>query len=155
MPAATKHPITPYNSSNAQAPSFWVMAHRLASLTERERMTRIGAGFEVTWLSAVKSALGLTTAAVASLANISGSTIERRIKNKSQLDPVTSERLDRLAQIAVLAEGVFGDEKTAGGWMSTPNDALGGATPFVLCKTELGARHVRRVLHAIEWGGVA
>jgi uncharacterized protein (DUF2384 family) len=39
--------------------------------------------------------------------------------------------------------------------MATPNDALGGNTPVLQCETEIGARQVRRILHAIEWGGVA
>ncbi|CAM5286868.1 Antitoxin OS=Stutzerimonas stutzeri OX=316 GN=UIB01_09545 PE=4 SV=1 [Stutzerimonas stutzeri] len=52
----------------------------------------------------------------------------------------------------MLAEDVFEDKEAAIVWMSTPNDALGGVTPLSLCGTELGARQLRRVLHAIEWG---
>lgn len=154
MITATKHTVPGNNGPDTREPSFWVMAHSLASLTERERITRIGTGFEVVWLPAVKSAFGLTLTAVAALANVSSSTLERRMKNKTLLDSVASERIDRLAQVAVLAEDVFEDEVTASNWMSSPNDALGGDTPFSLCETELGARQVRRILHAIEWGGV-
>lgn len=78
--------------------------------------------------------------------------MERWLKSEAVLDPVVSERLDRLAQVAVLAEDVFEDKEAAIVWMSTPNDALGGVTPLSLCGTELGARQLRRVLHAIEWG---
>ena len=53
----------------------------------------------------------------------------------------------------MLAEDVFEDKEAASTWMSTPNDSLGGVTPLSLCETELGARQVRRVLNAIEWGG--
>ena len=68
---------------------------------------------------------------------------------------VPTERLDRLAAVAILAEDVFEDENAAARWMATPNDALGGNTPVLQCETEIGARQVRRILHAIEWGGVA
>lgn len=155
MPTGTPHPVTQSNSSGAPVPTFWVMARTLASLTERERITRIGTGFEPIWFPALQSTFGLSLAAVASLANISSSIIERRIKSNTPLDPVTSERIDRLAQLAVLAEVIFEDEEAAGDWITRPNCALGGEAPFALCKTGLGAVQARRSLHAIEWGGVA
>lgn len=155
MATTARHPASPSANSLPQAHDFWVMAHGLAALTERERIISIGSGFEAIWLTAVKAAFGLPLAAIASLVNTSNSTVERRIKSNTRLDPVASERIDRLAQIAVLAEDVFEDKSVASAWMSSPNDSLGGDSPFALCETELGARQVRRVLHAIEWGGVA
>lgn len=116
---------------------------------------KIQTGFDAVWLHAAKSAFRLTIPSLASIANVSASTIERRLRSKVPLDAIVSERFDRLAQVAVLAEEVFEDRTVAGDWLSEPNDALGGKTPLSLCETELGARQVRRVLHAIEWGGVA
>ena len=89
------------------------------------------------------------------LFNISLSTYERKKKADQALDLVTSERLDRLASVAVLAEQVFEDKDAAAQWLERPNQALGGLTPLSLCDTEIGANQVRRVLHALEWGGVA
>lgn len=137
------------------AHSFWRMAHILSSQSEQERLRRIHSGFEAVWLIEVKRTFDLTNPALALLTNSSSSTVERRIKSKALLDSVISERIDRLAQIAVLAEEIFEDKAGAGAWMSSPNDALGGKTPLSLCETELGGRQVHRVLHAIEWGGVA
>lgn len=68
---------------------------------------------------------------------------------------MASERLDRLASVALLAEEVFEDKQAAADWMSEPNQSLGGRQPLSLCDTEIGANQVRRVLHAIEWGGAA
>lgn len=116
---------------------------------------KIQTGFDAVWLNAAKSTFRLTIPSLASIANVSASTIERRLRSKVPLDAIVSERFDRLAQVAVLAEEVFEDKTVAGDWLSEPNDALGGKTPLSLCETELGARQVRRVLHAIEWGGVA
>lgn len=137
------------------SPSFWVMAHEVTSLSEGERMARIQAGFTANWLSATREAFVLNKSAIAGLAHISPATFDRRLKSEQRLDQVASERLDRLAQMAVMAEEVFEDKAVATSWLATANDALGGKTPLALCETELGARQVRRVLHAIEWGGVA
>lgn len=134
---------------------FWTIVHHHATLTEHERMARIQTGLEHHWLPAVKAEFHMTYPVLACLANVSSSTLERRLKSKSPLDSVASERFDRLAQVAVLAEDVFEDKDIASKWMATANDALGGETPLALCSTELGGRQVRRVLHAIEWGGVA
>ncbi len=132
--------------------SFWILARSLKGSTERERLARIRVGLDACWLSATKTTFRLTVPLLASMTNVSTSTMERWLKSEAVLDPVVSERLDRLAQVAVLAEDVFEDKEAAIVWMSTPNDSLGGVTPLSLCGTELGARQVRRVLHAIEWG---
>lgn len=155
MPTIAKAGASPVNPHVAKAALFWGRAHALSTQTEFERIERITHGFEANWLVAVKAAFGLTLPSLAVLANVSNSTVERLIRSTKLLDSVVSERIDRLAQVAVLAEDVFEDNAVASSWMSTPNDALGGKTPLALCETELGARQVRRVLHAIEWGGVA
>lgn len=136
-------------------PSFWTMAHALALKSEHERIQTIQQGMESVWVEALKKAFDLNRQTLAPLINLSESTLDRRLKARSLLDPVASERLDRIAQVAVLAESVFEDKQIAARWMSTSNDVLGGKTPLSLCDTELGARQVRRVLHSIEWGGVA
>jgi uncharacterized protein (DUF2384 family) len=53
-----------------------------------------------------------------------------------------------------LAERVFENKRDAQTWMSTPNLALGRNTPLKHCQTELSAQQVRRILAAIESGGV-
>lgn len=67
----------------------------------------------------------------------------------------TSECLQRIAFVSRLAEEVFESRETALQWMAQPNKALGGNTPAMLCETEIGAKQVRRVLQALEWGGSA
>ncbi|WP_413043863.1 antitoxin Xre/MbcA/ParS toxin-binding domain-containing protein [Pseudomonas sp. YJ42] len=152
MSAIAKQPVK-RSSTASEKLSFWSMAHELTAATEQERLIKIRMGFEPNWLVATKSAFGLTVPMIAVIANVSASTVERRLRSHEALDPIASERIDRLAQVAVLAEDVFEDKDTASIWMVTPNDSLGGETPLSLCETELGARQVRRVLHAIEWGG--
>ncbi|ROZ79286.1 DUF2384 domain-containing protein [Pseudomonas neustonica] len=123
-------------------------------MSEQERLKRINSGFEVVWLSSTKSAFEVDASVIGDLANLSVRTISTREKDNSPLDLTTSERLDRLAYLAVLARSVFECSSAAKEWMVAPNESLGGAAPFHLCKTELGGRQARRALLAIEWGGV-
>ncbi|QLF94694.1 DUF2384 domain-containing protein [Pseudomonas sp. ABC1] len=148
-------PLARSSTSGTHHLHFWIMAHALAQQTEHQRLHQISHGLDASWLVAVRSAFDMKAPALALLVNLSTSTLERRIKGNVALDPVASERIDRLAQIAVLAEEVFEDKAIATDWLASENDTLGGKTPLSLCETELGARQVRRVLHAIEWGGVA
>lgn len=87
--------------------------------------------------------------------NASTSTLDRRRREHKKLDSVASERLDRIASVCGLAEDVFESREGATQWMLKPNKALGGDVPIDLCETEIGAKQVRRVLHALEWGGAA
>ncbi|WP_424960546.1 antitoxin Xre/MbcA/ParS toxin-binding domain-containing protein, partial [Ectopseudomonas oleovorans] len=48
----------------------------------------------------------------------------------------------------------FVDHKQAFDWMDRPNIALGGATPRSMSRTAAGYQSAKRVLHAIEHGGV-
>lgn len=50
---------------------------------------------------------------------------------------------------------VFEDKQAATEWLSRTNEALGGQAPIMLCETDIGAKQVRRALHAMEWGGAA
>lgn len=67
----------------------------------------------------------------------------------------TSESLQRIAVVSCLAEKLFENRQAAAQWMARPNKALGGSTPVMLCETEAGAKQVRSVLLALEWGGAA
>tara|TARA_R100001143_G_C3358591_1_gene134098 strand:+ start:2741 stop:3211 length:471 start_codon:yes stop_codon:yes gene_type:complete len=142
------------SSPSHPAPAFWKMAYQLSKLGETERVYKIKAGFQVNWAEATKVAFNLTTPGMVSLLNVSPSTYARLRSGNKQLDAVASERLDRVVGVALLAENVFEDKTAATQWMSTPNAALGGVSPIMHCDTEIGARQVRRILNALEWGGV-
>jgi uncharacterized protein (DUF2384 family) len=61
----------------------------------------------------------------------------------------------RVRAVQALAEHVFESRSIAFDWLARPNAALGGVTPLSCCATEAGARQVRRILRALESGGVA
>ena len=83
---------------------------------------------------------------------MSPATAERKIKSRSLLGPIESERLERLAIIENQAEKVFGDAGKAKNWLTQKNLALGD-TPLSMLDTETGAREVRKALGAIAYGG--
>ncbi|MDH4609713.1 MbcA/ParS/Xre antitoxin family protein [Pseudomonas sp. BN102] len=139
----------------AKPAAFWTLVHARAKLTENQRLAEIKAGLGTEWVVSMKEAFHVSTQLLLTFANASASTLERRKKGNLPLDQVASERLDRLASVALLAEEVFEDKQAAADWMSEPNQSLGGRQPLSLCDTEIGANQVRRVLHAIEWGGAA
>lgn len=135
--------------------AFWVFSSSRHSLKDSERLKQIKEGFPAEIVQAFRLTFDLQERWVELLMNASTSTLDRRRREHKKLDSVASERLDRIASVCGLAEDVFESREGATQWMSKPNKALGGDVPIVLCETEIGAKQVRRILHALEWGGAA
>jgi putative toxin-antitoxin system antitoxin component (TIGR02293 family) len=135
------------------ANEFWAFSSRRDVLKESERLLQIKSGFPAHLFQAMRLTFNLHERSLAILLNASISTLERRVREHQALDTVASERLDRIASVSHLAEEVFESRDAAAQWMSKPNKALGDNAPILLCETEIGAKQVRRVLHALEWGG--
>ncbi|WP_338923350.1 antitoxin Xre/MbcA/ParS toxin-binding domain-containing protein [Pseudomonas silesiensis] len=153
---ATRRPAAKKDeSSEIGIAAFWRFSFNRELLKDSERLQQIKAGFPASLVQALRQTFDLQERSVETLLNASISTLERRRREQKNLDPVASERIDRIATVSHLAEEVFEDKANAAHWMSTPNKALGGIAPIMLCETEIGARQVRRVLHALEWGGAA
>lgn len=140
---------------SAEVAAFWDFTSGREKLGESERLRQIKVGVSSSLIVAVRVVFGLKESGLTTLLNASSSTLERRIRERKPLDSVASERLDRIAAVSHLAEEVFESRDGAAQWMSRPNKALGGVAPIMLCETEIGAKQVRRVLHALEWGGAA
>lgn len=134
---------------------FWKIAHTLGDMSESDRIKKIKAGFSVDVADAAKQTFQMTSPRLAELLNLSVATYERRRRDSKPLDAAASERLDRIATVALLAEEMFENKQAASEWMSSSHPALAGSTPVMHCETAIGAQQVRRILHALEWGGVA
>ncbi|WP_460151869.1 antitoxin Xre/MbcA/ParS toxin-binding domain-containing protein [Pseudomonas sp. S2_B07] len=132
---------------------FWRFTAHQASLKDSERLHNIKVGFPAELIPAFRLAFDLQKRQLETLFNASVSTLERRRRERKNLDPIASERLDRIATVSHLAEEIFETQMIATVWMSTPNKALGGTAPIMLCEIEAGANQVRRVLFALRWGG--
>ena len=59
-----------------------------------------------------------------------------------------------VADVTRMAAKTFGGREAATRWLKTPNLGLGDATPLSMLDTEPGAGEVRRILSAIDHGGV-
>lgn len=134
---------------------FWEFSSSRVLLSESERLSQIRAGMPAQLYIALRAAFELQEPSVTILMASSTSTLERRLRARQPLDAVASERLDRIAAVSNLAEEVFESRDEATKWMANANESLGGSSPVMLCETEIGAKQVRRVLHALEWGGAA
>ncbi|VVN46301.1 antitoxin Xre/MbcA/ParS toxin-binding domain-containing protein [Pseudomonas fluorescens] len=142
-------------SREAVIAAFWDFSSKRDSLKDSDRLRQIEEGLSAYLLQAVRETFDLQERSLKTLFNVSISNLERCGREKKPLDPVASERLDRIAAVSHLVGVVFESREAAARWMSRSNEALGGGPPIMLCKTESGANQVRRVLQALEWGGVA
>ncbi len=68
------------------------------------------------------------------------------------LSPEESERLERLARIAALAEDVWENTALAHEFLRSPQPQLGDERPIDLVHTDLGARQVEELLMKLEFG---
>lgn len=137
------------SASTFDAPTFWLIADQLNARTEVQRLHYIHAGFPPGWVKATREAFKLSPRRLEQLLNVSMSTLERRQRDLQPLDVVASERLDRLANIAIQATSVLGDRAVASRWIVSRHAALDEQTPIRLCETEIGVRQVRRLLRAM------
>lgn len=75
------------------------------------------------------------------------STLQRR----RRLTPEESEKLERLARMAALAEEVWEDAELAHEFLSSPQPQLGGERPVDLARSDLGTREVENLLFRLEY----
>ena len=76
----------------------------------------------------------------------------RTLSRRQRLRTPESDRVFRFALLFQRAIEIMGDGETARRWMQAPKKALGGETPMRHARTEIGARHVERLLGQIEHG---
>jgi len=95
---------------------------------------------------------GLAKETAIHFVQITPRTLARR-KQEGRLHPDESDRLVRAARTFSQAVGLFeGDEKAAREWLTVPQPALGGSTPWDYAATELGAREVESLIGRLEHG---
>lgn len=77
-------------------------------------------------------------------------TFERRKGQRLSRDE--SDRAERIARMAAMAQDVFGNAEKAHRWLRKPNRALEGTAPLDLCQTDAGVRLVEALLDRIAFG---
>ncbi len=76
-------------------------------------------------------------------------------RRKELLNPIESERTERLARVVATAEFVWDDLEDARRFLTTPHPELSDCTPLEVAMTELGARQVEEILWKIFHGILA
>ena len=115
-------------------------------------LERVREGIAYTSWDRFLSSTGLTKEAASQLVQITPRTLVRR-KKEGRLHPDESDRLVRAARIFSQAVGLFeGDEEAARRWLTAPQPALGGSTPWEYATTEIGAREVESLIGRLEHG---
>jgi putative toxin-antitoxin system antitoxin component (TIGR02293 family) len=78
------------------------------------------------------------------------STLQRR-EEEGRLRPAESERLERIARLATLAEQVWESAEEAQRFLTTPHPQLDNKAPLDLASTDLGTRRVETLLWKLEY----
>lgn len=74
-------------------------------------------------------------------------------RRRSKLSNVESERTERLARVAVMAQETWNrDDAAAREWLKTPHPELGQTAPLEAALTEIGARRVEALLASLYYG---
>lgn len=116
----------------------------------------IQTGLPAESLAAFKAATSMSDEDIARLLNVGGRTLTRlRRATQERLPPDLSDRLFAVASIYRQAEEVFGDTKTAIGWLNAGQFGLGQRVPRDLLASEIGRQQVRALLQRIEFGQLA
>jgi len=108
-------------------------------------------GIPASRFDALKELLGVPMGTLTEVVGISASTLSRRRK-RGTLNKDESERVLRIARIALRAVEVLDGPENARKWLTEPARALGGEEPLLFADTEPGAREVERLLIRLEHG---
>ena len=112
---------------------------------------QIRAGLKFSALESLQRRYQIPLAQLQILLDISDRTLARR-RAQQTLSKAESDRLYRIARVAVQAEEVLGSTQTAERWLKEPLPALGTETPLELLDTDEGVQMVSDILGRIEHG---
>ena len=100
----------------------------------------------------LKERLAISDSQLAELLGISEKTLSRARAVKGRLDPVTSDRLFRVARVVALASDVLEGEGAAVHWLKRAQIGLGGRIPLTMLTTDAGRDQIEKLLLRIEHG---
>ena len=127
----------------------------LRSFDTASLLKRLDEGLSYAAFERLKRYLDVTSHELADAALITHRTLARR-KKTGRFGPDESDRLVRLSRVFARAIELFeGDVEGARTWLMRPVLALGGAVPFEMARTEVGAREVEMLSGRIEQGVIS
>lgn len=101
------------------------------------------------------ASLGVSPQRLFAVVRLSGTAADAMVDRRGTLDVSVSECIRRLANVALLAFDVFGDEEAAKRWLRTANRAFRASAPMDYIATEKSSATVYQVLNALSTGGPA
>ncbi len=115
-------------------------------------LDKIEKGLPVAAFERFQNRTGIPTDVLLKTIGIKPRTFVRRKKAKT-FSPEESDRLVSLSRLFAQTINLFeGEEEAALRWITTPNKALGKATPLDLASTETGTREVENLIGRLEHG---
>jgi putative toxin-antitoxin system antitoxin component (TIGR02293 family) len=125
-----------------------------AVATELELAREVARGFPSGSLDVVLRALQSEAIPQSSIYAVVGTarTLQRKRQRNTRLSHDESDRLARLARLAVRAGEALGSSEKGQRWLGKPNRALDGMRPLDLLTSDTGAVLVEDVLGRIEHG---
>ena len=115
----------------------------------RETIAQVEQGYPFSAFLDLSERLGVAQSLLASVLNISSSTLQRR--RGGVFDVAESGRIYQLEKLIDLAETTIGDEEDARRWLTTRNPNL-GETPLELTRTAPGIEAVTHYLEQVQAG---
>lgn len=113
---------------------------------------RLEEGISYAAFEKLKRSLKVSSRELAEVVLITQRTLARR-KRAGRFAPDESDRLVRVSRVFARSIELFeGDVEGARSWLMRPVLALGGAVPFEMLKTEVGAREVENLITRLEHG---
>jgi putative toxin-antitoxin system antitoxin component (TIGR02293 family) len=113
--------------------------------TQAGLMACVRTGLPYKSFTALSSAFDVDPREMVAIVRLPPRTLARR-KTENRLRADESDRLLRVARVAVLAEDVLGSRERAVRWLRSPIRALNNETPLKQMDTDLGAREVENIL---------
>jgi putative toxin-antitoxin system antitoxin component (TIGR02293 family) len=133
-------------------PHAYVALLGLRNLETLQVLERVRSGLPYEALERFQRNVALSLDELAALVQIKPRTLQRR-REEGRLSPEESDRLLRATRLFGRALELFeGDAGAARTWLAKPARALGGAAPFEVAASEVGAREVENLIGRLEHG---
>ena len=130
----------------------YVVLLGLSTFDARDLVRSVSRGLSYRVLDRLLLNVGVSFEQLMGITDIPRRTLTRR-KQEGRLTPEESDRVLRASRLFGMALRLFeGNREASLEWLARPQAALGGATPWELAKTELGAREVEKLIQRLEHG---